>query len=173
MPVILHPGSDELRTWLDPGRYEWSRELQSLLRPFDGHLDVYPVTKDVGKVGNNSPSFIIPLDSKENKSNIANFFANASRQGNNKPGVVIETAAKDNVDHEKVPEARTQTASAVKRKAHETSHDSPPAKKVAPNSTNPALGVGKISATQNSTKSPVKTKETGTQKITNFFPNSA
>ncbi|KFH46860.1 putative peptidase-like protein [Hapsidospora chrysogenum ATCC 11550] len=79
MPVILDPGSDALRTWLDPKRHEWSRDLQSLLKPFDGELDIYPVSKDVGKVGNNSPSFIIPLDSKENKSNIANFFANASK----------------------------------------------------------------------------------------------
>ena len=51
------------------------QELQSLLKPFDGELDVYPVSKEVGKVGNNSPSFIIPVDSKENKHNIANFFA--------------------------------------------------------------------------------------------------
>ena len=30
--------------------------------------------KAVGKVGNNSPSFVVPVDSKENKKNIANFF---------------------------------------------------------------------------------------------------
>ncbi|RYP88544.1 hypothetical protein DL769_000240 [Monosporascus sp. CRB-8-3] len=78
MPVILENGSDAMRTWLDPGRHEWSAELQALLRPFEGELDVYPVSKDVGKVGNNSPSFIIPLDSKENKNNIANFFAAAA-----------------------------------------------------------------------------------------------
>lgn len=73
--MILDNGSEALRTWLDPKRHEWSRELQSLLKPFDGELEVYPVSKDVGKVGNNSPTFIVPLDSKENKSNIANFFA--------------------------------------------------------------------------------------------------
>ncbi|KAI1424108.1 hypothetical protein F5Y12DRAFT_753999 [Xylaria sp. FL1777] len=75
MPVILENGSDKMRRWLDPKRYEWSKELQSLLVPYDGELEVYPVSKDVGKVGNNSPAFIIPVDSKENKSNIANFFA--------------------------------------------------------------------------------------------------
>ncbi|KAK8048722.1 feruloyl esterase b precursor [Apiospora phragmitis] len=74
MPVILNNGSEELRTWLDPKRYEWSKDLQSLLKPFEGELEVYPVSKDVGKVGNNSPTFLIPIDSKENKSNIANFF---------------------------------------------------------------------------------------------------
>jgi putative SOS response-associated peptidase YedK len=76
MPVILDNGSDAIRTWLDPNRYEWNNELQSLLKPFEGELEIYPVNKDVGKVGNNSPSFIIPLDSAENKSNIANFFGN-------------------------------------------------------------------------------------------------
>lgn len=74
MPVILENGSEAIRTWLDPQRTEWSRELQSLLIPYDGGLECYPVSKEVGKVGNNSPSFVIPVDSAENKNNIANFF---------------------------------------------------------------------------------------------------
>ncbi|KAF3006514.1 hypothetical protein E8E13_005089 [Curvularia kusanoi] len=76
MPVILDNGSDAIRTWLDPSRTEWSQDLQSLLKPYAGELDCFPVSKDVGKVGNNSPSFLIPIDSTENKSNIANFFGN-------------------------------------------------------------------------------------------------
>lgn len=76
MPVILDNGSEAIRTWLDPSRTEWSSDLQSLLKPYDGELECYPVSKDVGKVGNNSPSFLIPIDSAENKSNIANFFGN-------------------------------------------------------------------------------------------------
>lgn len=79
MPVILENGSDQLRTWLDPNRSEWSKELQSLLKPFEGKLDCYPVSKDVGKVGNNSPTFIVPVASTENKNNIANFFSNAKK----------------------------------------------------------------------------------------------
>lgn len=79
MPVIFDAGSEAVRTWLDPNRYEWSKELQSLLKPYEGELEIYAVSKDVGKVGNNSPSFIIPLDSKENKSNIANFFGNQKK----------------------------------------------------------------------------------------------
>lgn len=79
MPVIFDAGSEAVRTWLDPNRYEWSKELQSLLKPYEGELEIYPVSKEVGKVGNNSPSFIIPLNSKENKSNIANFFANQKK----------------------------------------------------------------------------------------------
>ncbi|KAI5203473.1 DUF159 domain protein [Aureobasidium subglaciale] len=80
MPVIFNNGSNHLKTWLDPARSEWSKELQSLLRPFDGELECYQVDKAVGKVGNNSPSFIIPIDSKENKNNIANFFGNQKKE---------------------------------------------------------------------------------------------
>lgn len=79
MPVILENGSDQLRTWLDPKRFEWSKELQSLLKPFWGELECYPVDKAVGKVGNNSPSFIVPVASAENKNNIANFFSNVKK----------------------------------------------------------------------------------------------
>ncbi|OCK77014.1 DUF159-domain-containing protein [Lepidopterella palustris CBS 459.81] len=76
MPVIFDNGSDAIKTWLDPDRTEWSKELQSLLKPYDGELECYPVSKEVGKVGNNSPSFIVPINSTENKNNIANFFGN-------------------------------------------------------------------------------------------------
>lgn len=80
MPVIFNNGSDAIKTWLDPARSEWSTELQSLLKPYDGELECYQVDKAVGKVGNNSPSFIVPIDSKENKNNIANFFGNQKKQ---------------------------------------------------------------------------------------------
>jgi hypothetical protein len=76
MPVILENGSEDLWTWLDPKRHAWSKELQSLLKPYQGELEIYPVSKDVGKVGNNSPTFIVPISSSENKNNIANFFTN-------------------------------------------------------------------------------------------------
>ena len=66
-------------TWLDSNRTEWNKELQSLLKPYEGELECYPVSKEVGKVGNNSPNFIIPIDSSENKQNISNFFANQKK----------------------------------------------------------------------------------------------
>lgn len=84
MPVILENGSDQIRTWLDPGRAEWSKELQSLLKPFEGELECYPVSKEVGKVGNNSPSFIIPVASADNPNNIANFFSTAKKSAKGK-----------------------------------------------------------------------------------------
>ncbi|KAF2468456.1 DUF159-domain-containing protein [Lindgomyces ingoldianus] len=76
MPVILENGSEAIRTWLDPNRSEWSKDLQSLLQPYEGELECYPVSKEVGKVGNNSPAFVVPINSAENKNNIANFFGN-------------------------------------------------------------------------------------------------
>ena len=79
MPVILENGTDQIRTWLDPKRSQWSKELQSLLKPSDADLEYYPVDKAVGKVGNNSPAFIVPVASTENKKNIANFFSNAKK----------------------------------------------------------------------------------------------
>jgi putative SOS response-associated peptidase YedK len=80
MPVILEPGSPEMFLWLDNGGHSsWAPELQALLKPYDGELECYPVVKDVGKVGNNSPTFIVPVDSKDNKQNIANFFGGAKK----------------------------------------------------------------------------------------------
>lgn len=94
MPVILEAGSDAMKTWLDPGNAGWSKELQSLLKPYDGELECYPVDKAVGKVGNNSPQFMVPIDSKENKNNIANFFGSkqspAKHTSEQKPAVRAE-----------------------------------------------------------------------------------
>jgi hypothetical protein len=162
MPVILESGSDDLKKWLDPSRHEWSRELQSLLKPFDGELEVYPVSKEVGKVGNNSPSFIIPVNSKENKSNIANFFANQA-EGRKASSPVKDngTSPRKKVNEVKVectPESE-KTSIDLKRKASDgATSEVPPAKKT--------------SATQNTSKSPQKGVKPGAQKITKFF-NSA
>ncbi|GAB7350103.1 hypothetical protein MBLNU459_g0769t1 [Dothideomycetes sp. NU459] len=96
MPVILENGSDAMKTWLDPGRSEWSKELQALLKPYDGELECYPVDRAVGKVGNNSPSFVVPIDSKENKKNIANFFGNQKCEAqSNSAKHVIDQDEKD------------------------------------------------------------------------------
>ncbi|KAJ4983908.1 hypothetical protein SVAN01_10594 [Stagonosporopsis vannaccii] len=94
MPVILDNGSDDIRAWLDPSRTEWSQDLQSLLKPYNGDLECYAVSKDVGKVGNNSPSFLIPIDSAENKSNIANFFGNQRKLAKKS-----DTAGIDKTEH--------------------------------------------------------------------------
>ncbi|KAK6355730.1 hypothetical protein TWF718_000121 [Orbilia javanica] len=79
MPVIFEPNSPQIKEWLNPSR-TWDSDLQKLLRPFEKQgLECYPVRKEVGKVGNNSPSFIVPLDSEDNKSNIKNFFSKGGK----------------------------------------------------------------------------------------------
>lgn len=84
MPVILEPGSDAMMKWLDPQRTTWTEELQSILKPYEGELECYPVPKEVGKVGNDSPDFILPIDGKQKKGSIANFFANVGKKGEQK-----------------------------------------------------------------------------------------
>ncbi|KAK6530371.1 hypothetical protein TWF694_003727 [Orbilia ellipsospora] len=79
MPVIFEPNSPHIKEWLNPSR-RWDNGLQRLLQPFEKTgLECYPVKKEVGKVGNNSSTFIIPLDSKDNKSNIKNFFSKGGK----------------------------------------------------------------------------------------------
>jgi hypothetical protein len=104
MPVILENGSDKLRTWLDPKRYTWTKELQSLLKPYQGELEIYPVSKDVGKVGNNSPTYIIPISSSENKNNIANFFTNP-KGGKAKPASKAASTKKEEAKIEEDPDS--------------------------------------------------------------------
>lgn len=64
MPVIL-PDSESIMTWLG-ARAATSKQVCSLLKPYDaGDLDVYPVPREVGKVGNDNESFILPVSSRK------------------------------------------------------------------------------------------------------------
>ncbi|CEJ92200.1 hypothetical protein VHEMI07866 [[Torrubiella] hemipterigena] len=115
MPVILEPNSDALWTWLDPRRRIWSKELQTTLKPFSGELEVYPVHQDVGKVGNNSPAFVRPLDDARNKSNIVHFFKskpldNIKPDESKKRAVATETGDFDEI--RKKPRLSTGTGGA-------------------------------------------------------------
>ncbi|KAK4140557.1 uncharacterized protein C8A04DRAFT_14839 [Dichotomopilus funicola] len=193
MPVILEAGSEGLWRWLDPKRTEWNGELQGLLKPFEGEVEVYPVSKEVGKVGNNSPSFVIPVASRENKGNIANFFAAAAGK---QKGVEVkmETGASQG-DEETKTETETvgelgkmgrndgtdSPKKGIKREADSSpTKEQPPSKKTAsfksasPMKQKPQAR-GKISATSNAQRSPVKArgKPDGSQKITKFFGNTA
>ncbi|KAH6842504.1 hypothetical protein B0I37DRAFT_198031 [Chaetomium sp. MPI-CAGE-AT-0009] len=185
MPVILEPGSEALWKWLDPGRNEWSAELQGLLKPFEGELEVYPVSKEVGKVGNNSPSFVIPVASRENKANIANFFAAAAEKKGG--GLKAEAGVEEGRDAEsKSAEELGKSIDGggmgtlrkgVKREASASpAPGEPPVKKGSSFKTaSPVKGKqqrrGKISATSNAHRSPTKAKAKadGSQKITKFF----
>ncbi|EKG14456.1 hypothetical protein MPH_08305 [Macrophomina phaseolina MS6] len=186
MPVIFDNGSEAMWKWLDPTRNEWNRELQSLLQPYGGELECYPVPKEVGKVGNDSPTFIVPVDSKENKNNISNFFDNqrkaAKNSVENQPvvqanhrshldkvqhvkGEARDTSDKDGTeDNAPLPTipAGDQDKRGIKRE-HEDADDesetpgSPPLQKAAKRNAINA-SPDKSKATKGSTKSPRKTR---------------
>ena len=197
MPVILENGSDQIRTWLDPSRSEWSKELQSLLRPYPGELECYAVSKEVGKVGNNSPAFIVPVASSENKSNIANFFSNPKSPVKKKKEEELvkeedvapkkdEQEDRDTVDEPRIEdnapmpkaEARSPTQSPNLKREREEDEEGAgsPAKKMSKPSSQPKLSEKTThrktrSATSNGTTakgSPTKASD-GSQRITNFF----
>ncbi|RAL01143.1 SOS response-associated peptidase [Aspergillus ibericus CBS 121593] len=184
MPVILDPNSEMMKIWLDSGRTTWSKELQSVLKPYEGELECYQVPKEVGKVGNNSPDFIVPVSSKENKSNIANFFANAKKGGVKEepsqdmvkderatkdaewsednapkpvPGVKREHSLEVETGETKKPKTESSVASSLE--------SSSPSKPVT------LAGKTMRSATRNTPvkKTPEKKSTAGTQRITNFF----
>lgn len=175
MPVILDAGSDAMKTWLDPTITKWSRELQSLLKPYPGELECYPVSKEVGKVGNNSPNFIVPIDSKENKKNIANFFENAQKISPKKENKVVETDPVENrstQDHEST-ENNAPLPIAKQKRSHSPTGSPPPKALKAESESSPAKLKSKSrSAVANSPlklKASPKKASDGSQKITNFF----
>ncbi|KAK3709132.1 hypothetical protein LTR37_011111 [Vermiconidia calcicola] len=121
MPVVLEPGSEEMKRWLDPANVGWNKELQSMLKPFEGELECYPVDKGVGKVGNNSPSFVVPVDSKENKKNIANFFGTQRERAGE-----VKAKAEEKVegeDRETTKEVEDPESNAPLPKPQQTSED--------------------------------------------------
>ncbi|WVW85099.1 hypothetical protein I302_107136 [Kwoniella bestiolae CBS 10118] len=75
MPVILTEW-DDVRDWLDLGEVRGWREGKDgtggVLRSHAG-LESYPVPTEVGKIGNNSPTFIQPVS--ERKDGIKSFFS--------------------------------------------------------------------------------------------------
>jgi len=182
MPVILNPGSKEMQAWLDPTRNKWSKELQSMLKPYNGELECYPVDQAVGKVGNNSPDFIVPVASKENKKNIANFFGNApvKTASSKEEAVKVEKDTdeiRDTIDHEGSEDnAPLPVPKTGKKRGPDPDGDEKVAKavKVEKIKDPPIKAKTKTtrSATSNEgmarkTKSPIK--KDGTQAITNFF----
>ena len=174
MPVIFNPGDDAIQTWLDPHRNSWTKQLQSLLKPWDGELEIYAVSKEVGKVGNNSPSFIVPIDSEENKNNIANFFGK-------KEALKKEPAVKQEPSQAEVvpisspvePLKRPHDGDEADGPAKKISRPSEPEPEKKPSPASPAKTARKWrSATSNGTvaKSPAKKSAgAGSQRITSFF----
>lgn len=170
MPVILDPNSEAMKKWLDPSITTWSKDLQSILKPYEGELECYPVSKEVGKVGNNSPEFIVPVNSAENKSNIANFFANAKKKGVSPKKEPVSPEAK--VKDEKDVEDTTPGAKRVHADDTATTQEDGKKPKLEHNLKSPSPQKTKMrSATHNTPlkKTTGKQPTDGSQRITEFF----
>ncbi|GAA5842008.1 hypothetical protein JCM11251_001987, partial [Rhodosporidiobolus azoricus] len=74
MPAILNDAS-EIELWLSNNG--WNDKVKSLVRPFEGKVECYPVDKGVGKVGNESEDYIKPVAAK--KGSLDTMFAKQSR----------------------------------------------------------------------------------------------
>ncbi|KAF9649687.1 DUF159-domain-containing protein [Thelephora ganbajun] len=83
-PVIL-VSEDDIVKWLDPNTDKWTKELSQLVQPAETHptLQCYPVSPDVGKVGNESPTFIEPVSKR--KDGIMAMFASQGSQKSKTP----------------------------------------------------------------------------------------
>ncbi|KAL2162453.1 hypothetical protein VTH06DRAFT_7366, partial [Thermothelomyces fergusii] len=167
MPAILEPGSEALWTWLDPGRAEWSGELQAVLRPFEGELEVYPVSKDVGKKGKKAKAEEVEVKKEEGEeAEIKTATAEELQQAADDGGM---DTPKKGIKREAESPPVLSKAEPPAKKAFFANRQGSPVKEKA--QTRP-----KISATSNARRSPVKSKAkaaAGTQKITKFFGNSA
>ncbi|KAA8903023.1 hypothetical protein FN846DRAFT_891278 [Sphaerosporella brunnea] len=174
MPVILEP--DDVKAWLDPSRTRWSGDLQKLLRPFEGSLSIYPVSREVGKVGNDSPSFVEPIG--ERKDGIKSFFG----MQNVKKEVKKEDEQKEQVKEE---EKLGEKGVGVKEEENDISHPPPTPeykkrKASSPLPTSPPVKTAKTTTTRSATtnrsqrtsqkKTPAPKKTAGgNRKITSFF----
>ncbi|ODM22783.1 hypothetical protein SI65_00372 [Aspergillus cristatus] len=185
MPVVLDQNSGAMKTWLDPNRTTWSKDLQSILKPYKGELECYPVSKEVGKVGNNSPDFVIPVNSKENKSNIANFFANAKQKKSDEP---VKTEGEKNTTSDMSEQKVTKDSDDNRTtQDNEWSEDNAPVpvpgvKREHPPDSHDEIGeteqkkqkTQSVSPWKRSNHKPVKKADEkkstdGSQRITNFF----
>lgn len=183
MPVILEPNSESMKLWLDPTQNKWTKDLQSMLRPYEGDLDCYPVNKEVGKVGNNSPDFIVPIDSKENKKNIANFFGNAAKKSDADVVKKENAETRETIDHDSsenhaplpVPETigskrkhedmdNKKSSKVLKTAESPLKAASPPKPITGKKTRNAVSNEGSTLKT-----SPLRRTDSGTQKITSFF----
>ncbi|CAO3587469.1 unnamed protein product [Absidia cylindrospora] len=118
MPVILE--QDEARQWLDPS-LPWSSSLAKLIKPYQGDLDCYQVTDKVGPVSNESPDFIIPVDSL--KGSISSFFGKSSSSPVSSPNQSANSSPQQ-------PQQQKTTTQTNKRKAQDENMEKDINKKV-------------------------------------------
>lgn len=131
----------------------------------------------MGKVGNNSPSFMIPIASRENKSNIANFFSNAQHKGKKaEADKEVEVESKEQSCSPPTEEVKTvdevaegaddggmgvpSGAAGAKRKADHGLQDEEPPLKKEPKSLSPGKTKSSPSPSPSPSKPPTKMPKT-------------
>ncbi|KAG2182933.1 hypothetical protein INT44_005914 [Umbelopsis vinacea] len=77
-----HEAKIEVDTWLDNTKPWDNATLGTFLKPYEKKLACYPVTPEVGRVGKNSPDFVIPISEK--KGTLGSFFAKANTDQSSK-----------------------------------------------------------------------------------------
>ncbi|GAA6033858.1 hypothetical protein JCM8097_000373 [Rhodosporidiobolus ruineniae] len=116
MPAILND-ADEIALWLQNDG--WNDKVKALVRPFQGKVEVYPVDKGVGKVGNESPSFIVPVAAK--KGSLDTMFAKQRATATSSPSKPAASSIKAS--------ASPPTSSSAKPKLKSASPPSPSSSK--------------------------------------------
>ncbi|KAJ7596937.1 hypothetical protein C8J56DRAFT_918713 [Mycena floridula] len=137
-PVIL--SSDEsLRKWLDTSSQKWTDDLEDLLAPYSdtlSPLECYQVPKEVGKVGNESSTFIEPA--------INRIQAMFSKQKQSHPPIASSSTKPKRKRSTTPPPVEDSDSDVVIL-------DTPPAKKKAPSSKSKSPEVSKRQKSKQST----------------------
>ena len=142
-----------------------------------GSADVsYPVKKEVGKVGEDSPLFIVPLNSAENKSNIANFFSKPASPAKTKSTkhIIEEEVADKSTGEDLSPDAHSPGKRKIEEMSPKGREESLVLKKKAVSDEMAVQSPVKTAQRKPTKRAPPPTKKSpvkreGASKITNFF----
>jgi len=137
----------------------------------------YPVKKEVGKVGEDSPLFVVPLDSAENKSNIANYFSKPKTPIKPKvEGKIVKEAAVDeNAGGDLNSESHAPGVPEIVDMASMTIEATTPVKRKLEEDDRSVQSAAKTPMRKPTKRAPPSTKKSPVKaepktKITNFFP---
>lgn len=149
-----------------------------MVRPRHIKSDVsYPVKKEVGKVGEDSPLFVVPLDSAENKSNIANYFSKPNTPIKPKVEEKIgkEAAVDENAGGDVNSESHAPGLPEIVEMASRAPEPTTPVKRKLEDDDKNVQSPAKTTMRKPTKRAPPSTKKSPVKsepktKITNFFP---
>ncbi|KAF9512888.1 hypothetical protein BS47DRAFT_1297100, partial [Hydnum rufescens UP504] len=109
MPVVLS-SKEDIELWLNSE--EWSKEVSRLITPSTVSFECYAVPKEVGKVGTDSPSFVLPISKR--KDGIDALFSKQREKAKKRPTPASETSPNPS------PTVREGKRKAVEKNDNET-----------------------------------------------------